>query len=356
MTKSKIFAYNMPNASMQEYLAKKYNATRSMSLSDSSKKKTKKSSKSSVKIIDEDEPLWSTSKKSSQPVFTDTDYDTGNSRKLEVDEGLPSVTMVFEDGSTGEAKFSTQNWVTVEGDQDEPEKSSPPPEKKRKFSPREEKYTRDDSPPPRARSRIQSHSPEPEKRSRIHSESPPPSSNRSKDSQSQPIPSKPGSKNRRNQPAEMVAEAIHRDKFGRKIDMEALKAEEAAKEAKKLLDEKEKLKWSQGVAQRQLQKQMEERMESERSRPLAIYEHERNETLKNRERWEDPMAKMGGTKAKSKRAECPYPGPPNRYGIKPGHKWDGVDRSNGFENKLIQQKYSKEIMKEEAYKWSTEDM
>ena len=54
-----------------------------------------------------------------------------------------------------------------------------------------------------------------------------------------------------------------------------------------------------------------------------------------------------------------YRGPadrPNRFGILPGYRWDGVDRSNGFEKKYFETLNKGIAIQEDAYKWSVSDM
>lgn len=63
--------------------------------------------------------------------------------------------------------------------------------------------------------------------------------------------------------------------------------------------------------------------------------HQDVEYAKNNKAWDDPM-KRWESKHPMKLLVCKYEGPPNRYNIKPGYRWDGVVRGNGFENRYLQ--------------------
>jgi pre-mRNA-splicing factor CWC26 len=68
----------------------------------------------------------------------------------------------------------------------------------------------------------------------------------------------------------------------------------------------------------------------------------------------DPMMKYQ-TNTNKKVYKGPPP-KPNRFGIMPGYRWDGIDRGNGFEEKVLASLYAKGRKEEERYKWSCADM
>ena len=68
-----------------------------------------------------------------------------------------------------------------------------------------------------------------------------------------------------------------------------------------------------------------------------------------------PARNGGGGKGKGK-PRCPHTAPKNRFGIPAGYRWDGVNRTNGFEGRLLRQAKEGEAAAEARYKWSVEDM
>nr|XP_040231853.2 BUD13 homolog [Anopheles coluzzii] len=162
------------------------------------------------------------------------------------------------------------------------------------------------------------------------------------------------------------AETVVREKGGRRRDVEKELREELAKRKH---DEKKKeiyTRWGKGVKQVEDYRAQLEEAAREMEKPLARYADDKDldEHLKQQEREGDPMLEYLRSKRReeNKRAGIPekpvYQGafPDNRYGIRPGYRWDGVDRSNGFEKRWFETMSKKKAVEEEAYKYSVEDM
>ncbi|KAL6187211.1 hypothetical protein ACLB2K_043326 [Fragaria x ananassa] len=171
--------------------------------------------------------------------------------------------------------------------------------------------------------------------------------------------------------------------FRNKKTGERMSEEEKLKSEKKR-DEKPKeikVEWGKGLAQKRESEAKLEALEREKEKPFARTrdDPELDKMMKEKVRWGDPMAHL--VKKKFPEAVLPNLGDsdkmkesgfiipqdipnhswlkrgidaaPNRYGIKPGRHWDGVDRSNGFEKKLFKQINEKQATQAEAYLWPT---
>ncbi|KAF9223659.1 hypothetical protein BS17DRAFT_705211 [Gyrodon lividus] len=160
---------------------------------------------------------------------------------------------------------------------------------------------------------------------------------------------------------EAAQETVYRDASGRKIDTKVARAEAARKKREKEEKEAKRMQWGKGLTQREEEEKRRSQLEKNKSLPFSRHADDKtlNEELKGQERWNDPAAAFL-TKKVSKVPRRPEysgpPPPPNRFGIKPGYRWDGVDRGNGFEKKLFQRLNERKRTAAASYEWSVDDM
>ena len=141
----------------------------------------------------------------------------------------------------------------------------------------------------------------------------------------------------KNGPKKGAEETVYRDATGRRIDISLRRAEARRELDEKARKEREEIEAQKGDVQRLQQRKRREELDEARFMPFArtIDDEEMNAELKEKERWNDPATQFLTPKnaTKSKTGRPIYKGSwmPNRYGIVPGHRWDGVDRGNGWE-------------------------
>lgn len=164
----------------------------------------------------------------------------------------------------------------------------------------------------------------------------------------------------------LAQQTIYRDASGRMINVKEKKAEaevKAKEEERKRLEEIESRK---GDVQRREKEARRQDLEDAKLMTVARHADDKqlNDELKERERWNDPMARLiaskkttsttaksGGSSGKT------YQGAfePNRYGIRPGWRWDGVDRGNGFERKWFAARNRVKDNEQLEYAWQMDE-
>ncbi|KAI6093998.1 Pre-mRNA-splicing factor of RES complex-domain-containing protein [Hypoxylon rubiginosum] len=143
------------------------------------------------------------------------------------------------------------------------------------------------------------------------------------------------------------SETIYRDATGRRVDVSMKRAELRREAQEAAAREAAKTDALKGEVQVEAARRRRDMLEDAKVMGVARHadDEDMNREMREKVRWGDTMARFvepggageGGAVAAGKKKKLKgrpiYKGAwtPNRYGIRPGYRWDGVDRGNGFE-------------------------
>lgn len=156
-------------------------------------------------------------------------------------------------------------------------------------------------------------------------------------------------------------ETIYRDATGRIINVAMKRAEARRKAEEDEKKKKEEVEAAKGDVQRAEKLKRRENLEDAKLMTVARYADDKdlNEEMMERDRWNDPAAGFIEKKSKGKSVTGRplYQGPsaPNRYGIRPGWRWDGVDRGNGFEKQWFAARNKQANQRDLEYAWQMDE-
>ncbi|EMD58305.1 hypothetical protein GGP41_009710 [Bipolaris sorokiniana] len=156
-------------------------------------------------------------------------------------------------------------------------------------------------------------------------------------------------------------ETIYRDASGRIINVAMKRAEARKKAEEEERQKREKERAARGDVQNAEAERRKQQLQDAKTMTVARYadDAELNDELKERDHWNDPaMGFLRKKKAgRSITGKPLYKGPfqPNRYNIRPGHRWDGIDRSNGFEKQWFDSRNRKANIEKLEYQWQMDE-
>ena len=177
-------------------------------------------------------------------------------------------------------------------------------------------------------------------------------------------------------------ETVYRDRKGKKLDMlSEFMRQQAVREGKEFKIEKAQNEWGKGTVQKLEGEALRQELVEVASEPFArTVDNPRMEAMRKEiMRDGDPMAEyFARKKEKEDDAKAAantslqvgedftpivkkprYKGPigaPNRFHIFPGYRWDGIDRGNKYEHKILTKSNDRTALKEDEYRWSVSDM
>ena len=176
-------------------------------------------------------------------------------------------------------------------------------------------------------------------------------------------------------------ETVYRDRKGKKLDMlSEFMRQQAVREGKELKIEKAQNEWGKGTVQKLEVEALRQELIDVASEPFArAVDNPRMEAMRKEIiRDGDPMAEYFARKKEKEddlktadmslqqKEDVPqimkkprYKGPigaPNRFHIFPGYRWDGIDRGNRYEHKILTKSNDRTALKEDEYRWSVSDM